>query len=115
MVLGFTPTVLFPCVQVKIVTSLVNDRLIFEWHLPDDFYLSETHPSFYVTRALGEGSEGSLLKVLQDEGLASALSASSGGGRRGFCNIFLSIELTEKGSTEKGIKRISTLLYAYTR
>lgn len=99
---------------MKIVASGNKDTLRVDWFLPDNFYLWETDPSFYLCWALRGESEGSLMKVLRDEGLAFCVCPSDVN-ENGNCHISLWIALTAKGSTEEGTKRILNLLHANLR
>lgn len=100
--------------QVKIVSSDLDNHVKYSWILPHEFDLWETDPAFYVSRVLTQGSDGSLLKALKDEGLVYHLSVDIDDCNQ-FRTVSLSMNLTEKGSTDEGIQRITTLLYANIR
>ena len=77
----------------------VGDRrsLLMQYPLPPQQAHYRARPVSIVASLLGHEGAGSLLSLLKDEGLATALSASSGESTNGYSSLMLRIELTAAG------------------
>lgn len=102
----------------KLMQKLVSYRTIrdspnlrIEFPFPDPLPLYKFKPSNYIAQIIGDEGPGSILALLKQRGLATALSASGNSGAAGFDFFRVSIALTPEGLVD--YKEVIRLVFSY--
>jgi len=96
-------------VAIKPLKDLRQMSMTFVLPSVREFY--QEKPLDYIAYLLGHEGKGSLLSLLKQQGLAESLSAGGDDNGDGSSSFYISMQLTEKGLTEKALVR-SLVFYA---
>jgi len=110
-VAAYPPENLSKFVKMKAINKGSTLRMSFI--LPEMHYDKFNKSGNYLSHLIGHESEGSILELLAEEGLALELSSSFDREEEFYSNLNISIKLTKEGATKEGVRKVISAVGAY--
>jgi insulysin len=111
MIFPYPPVQMGKMVKIIPVNRMYKLSVYFNYeHQLGDILNKNYH---YLSHLIGHESKGSALDLLVKEGLATGLTASLDNEMDYFCQLAITIDLTERGYEAENVKRVISVLGAY--